>query len=247
MKKLLVLLLGFLNAGLLIAQDPTLDELIAKFLQVKGQDKMANIQTVVFTGKITLKNKATVPFTITQKRPDLFRFEYDVQGTLVVYAGNEKASWVIDPSIGSTDPQDMPTKEAKKSISDYSDPYFEWENPFVNYNERGDKIELIGKEDLKGIPVYNIKMTSKDNDWVNFYMDAEKFLVLKVKYNVKSQGRTYEESQDYSDFRTINGLICPFKMEMLLNNQRTLTISVAQYDFNVPVFDLMFRKPVINK
>ena len=247
MKKILLVLSGFLSTGILIAQDPTVDELVAKFLQIKGQDKMSSAQTAMMTGKLTLKNKMTVPFTVTEKRPNLFRFEYDWQGTLVVYAGNDKTSWMIDPRTGSSDPQDLPTKEAKENTSSYSDPYFDWDNPFVKWKENGDKLELIGKEDLKGTAVYNIKLTSKANDIINFYMDAEKFVILKVKYDVKNNGRTFEEEQVYSDFRLVEGILCPFKFEEQINNQRILTFGITKYEFDTPVFDLMFKKPVINK
>jgi outer membrane lipoprotein-sorting protein len=247
MKKIMLVLSCFLSTGILYAQDLTLDTLVSKFLKVKGQDKMAGAQTAIMTGKLTLKNKMTVPFTVTEKRPDLFRFEYDIQGTLVIYAGNDKASWMIDPRTGSSDPQDLPTKEAKENTSSNLDPYFDWDNPLVKWKENGDKMELIGKEDLKGIPVYNIKMTSKDNDWVNFLMDAEKFLILEEKYNVKINGKTLEEEQLYSDFRSVEGIILPFKMEEMVNNQRIYTFNISKYEFNIPVFDLLFRKPVIKK
>jgi outer membrane lipoprotein-sorting protein len=244
MKKILVVLSGILLSGFLGAQDLTLDTLVAKFLKVKGQDKYSKVQTMVASGKIILKNKMTVPLTVTLKRPDMFRYEYNVQGALTITAGNGKASWAIDPSSGTNDPQDLPTADAKKNTSSYSDPYTDWDNPFTNLNENTDKKELIGREDLNGTSVYNIMFTSEDNNIVNFYMDANSFYILKVSYKISFKGRTFVQEQVYSDFRKADGILMPFKVEMYTDSKRLLTMILEKCEYNQQVFDLMFKKPV---
>jgi outer membrane lipoprotein-sorting protein len=247
MKKVLIVFLGFFSIGNLIAQDLNPEVLIAKYLQTIGQDKVKNLQTIKRVGKVAFKNKMTVPFTSTEKRPDLFRFEYNWQGSMVIYAGNEKDGWMIDPRTGSSDPQDVPSIEIKQDISDYQDPYANWDNPFINWKEREDKLELIGTEDVKGIPVYNIKLTAKDNNYINFYMDTAKYIILKIEYSIKSAGRTFEAEELFSDFKSVDDILVPFRYEEFINNQKAVTITVDRYEFNSPIFDLMFRKPVLNK
>jgi hypothetical protein len=247
MKKVLIVLLGFFSTGILIAQDPNPEELVAKFLQTIGQDKIANIQTIMASGKFTFKNKMTVPYTSIDKRPDLYRFELNFQGSMIIYAGNEKNGWYIDPRTGSSEPQDMPSEEIKQDISDYAYPYYDWENAFVKWKERGDKLEFIGREDLKGTPVYNIKLTAQDNNYFNFYMDTAKFIILRIKYSLKSEGRTFEGEENYSDFRSVDDILVAYKTEQFINNQKTVTVTIEKIEFNTRVFDILFKKPVVNK
>lgn len=247
MKKLILIIPCMLAAGILVAQDLPLDSLVAKFLQVKGQDKIANVQTQKLVGKLTFKNKQTVPFIITEKRPDLFRIEWNVQGTLVVEAGNDSIGWKVDPTTGSSDPQDMTSVEIKQDNSIYSDPYYDWDNPLLTWKKNGSKLELTGREDMKGIAVYHIRLASKDNNVVNFYIDTNKFVVLKVSYNVKAGGRTFFQEQAYSDFRSVDGILFPFRSEMFINGQKGITLVIEKCEFNSPVFDILFRKPAIRK
>lgn len=247
MKKLLFIIVCILAAGNLFAQNRTPEELVAKFLQTIGQDKMANIQTVKVTGKIAFKNKMTVSITSIRKSSGLNRTEINMQGTMVIFAGDKKNSWRIDPRTGSSDPQDLPSDEVKQNIADYAYPYAEWDNPLVKWKERGDNLELIGKEDLKGTPVYNIKITDKDKNYANFYMDTAKYIILKAVYNVKDEGRTYEGEEVYSDFRSIEGVLAAFKVEEFINNQKITTVAFDKIEFNIPIFDILFRKPVIKK
>lgn len=247
MKKVLVVLLGIFSVSNLTAQDLNPEDLVAKFLQTIGQDKVASIQTIKRVGKFTLKNKMTVPFISFEKRPDLFRFEINLQGSMVIYAGDEKNGWKIDPRTGSSEVQDVPSVEIKKDISDYQDPYANWENPFLKWKEREDKLEYFGIEDMKGTPVYNIKLTAKDNNYINFYMDTAKYIILRIEYSFKSQGRTFEAEEIFSDFKTVEGILVPFRYEEFVNNQKSVTLSIEKYEFNTPIFDVMFKKPVINR
>jgi hypothetical protein len=247
MKKVLIVFFGFFSIGNLIAQDLNPEKLVAKFLQTIGQDKVTSIQTIKRVGNISFKNKMKVPFTSTEKQPDLFRFEFNWQGSMVIYAGNEKNGWKIDPRTGSSDPEETPSVEIKQDISDYQDPYANWSNPFLKWKERDDKLEFIGTEDLKGIAVYNIRLTAKDNNYINFYMDTAKYIILKIEYSVKSGGRTFEAEEVFSDIKSIDGILVPFRYEEFVNNQKAVTMTIEKYEFNTPVFDIMFRKPVINK
>jgi outer membrane lipoprotein-sorting protein len=247
MKKLLIVIFSFLPMGILTAQEISIDDLIAKYLVAIGQDKMANIQTITETGK-ALMGKIELPITTILKRPDLWRTEGDVQGTMIILAGNGQSGWLLDPTKGSSEPQDMPAPEFNTAIKSMRrDPYFNWNNPFVNWKEKGNKLELAGKEVLKETQVYNIKLTFKDGEEVNYYMDADKFIIIKIKYKSTLRKKTSDEEEILSDFRSVDGILFPFKNESFTNGQLTETDIGEKIEFNVRVFDMLFKKPVVNK
>jgi outer membrane lipoprotein-sorting protein len=244
MKKLLVILLSFLSSGLIMAQDLNLDELIKKNFKVIGQDKLMKTQTITQTGKM-LTQGVELAMTTIQKKPHLQRVELEYQGTKVIYAYDGQNGWMIAPGSGTLDPQDMPA-EMLKGFAENDDSFIGWDNPLFTWKELGKKIELVGKEDLNGITVFNIKITSKDSSVVNFYMDATKFVILKEKSSAIRQGQMVETETRYSEIKEVDGVMNAFRIEVLENGQTSVVFTFDKCEFDLPVDDGIFKKPVTN-
>ena len=54
--------------------------------------------------------------------------------------------------------------------------------------EKGNTVELVGKEDLEGTPVYKLKVTLKTGEVRYFFLDAENYLDLKITRTSKREG-----------------------------------------------------------
>jgi outer membrane lipoprotein-sorting protein len=246
MKKLLVLIVGFLAMGQLLAQELTADEIISKVLNAIGQEKFMNIQTVKITGKM-IQGGMEFNLTVYQKKPDFNRIDMEIQGMTIIMATDGKTGWTINPMTGSSDPQDLP-EETIKSMKegDFSDPELNWDNPFSNWREKGTIAELTGKEEIDGTPVYNLKLTYMNNKIVSYTVDASKFLVLRLRSTVTEQGMTYDQEVRNSDFRDFEGIIYSGKSEILMNGQVGQTVTINKCEFDVPIDDSVFKKPVKN-
>jgi outer membrane lipoprotein-sorting protein len=244
MKKFMVIFLSFLSMGTLIAQDLKLDELLQKYSKSRGE----NIQTVKMIGKMIQQGSPEFQITSFEKRPDMFRQEMEVQGTKIIVAYKGQIGWIINPGLGSFEPQDMPSTLYNNFIKELrTDPYASWYNPIVNWKEKGNKIELVGKEDIDGKPVYNLKLTFPDNEVANYYMDATKFLILVVKEKTMEQGQMNETEDKFSDFRDVDGVQMPFKIETITNGQPSTTVILDKCEFNLTIDDAIFKKPVAEK
>jgi hypothetical protein len=246
MKKLVVFLIGFLFTGILIAQDLSVDEIVSKNLQTIGQDMLMKVQTIKLTGKMT-QGPAEFIMTEIMKKPEFDMLEMEIQGVKIIMSTDGKTGWIINPMTGSSDAQDLPPDMITSMVADgMRDPDVNWYNPFLNWKEKGTRIDLIGKEDMNGTPVYNLKLTFKDNQVVNYYVDASKFVVLKKKSTETAQGQTYEQETRYSDFRDFEGILGPAKTETLINGQVGTVSIVDKYEFDMPVDESVFKKPVKN-
>jgi len=247
MKKLLVTLIFCVSSGFLIAQDLTVDEIVSKNLKAIGQDKLMTFQTIKETGKM-IQGPAEFVMTEIMKKPEFDRLDMEIQGIKIIMSTDGKTGWMINPlSTGTSDPQDLSPDMIKSMMADgMRFPDVNWYNPFLNWKEKGTKIDLIGKEDLNGTPVYNLKFTFSDSVVVNYYMDASKFVVLKKKSTETVMGQTYELEEIYSDFKVIDGILCPGKNESLKNGQVETVSITDKYEFNVPIDESIFKKPVKN-
>jgi hypothetical protein len=249
MKKLLIILISVLSTGMLIAQDIKLDELLEKYFKTSGQDSLANIQTLKITGKMY---QGGVEYLITayEKIPDMERMEIDLQGTRLTSVVIGKAGWMINPFSGSSDPQDMSAdmiNNTRKAYGAEKNPYGSFNNPFTKWKENGNKIELVGREDMDGTPVYNLKMVFNDNDVVNYYMDTKKFMIIKLKEKSMIKGQLVDVEEIFSDFRDVDGFMVPHKLETYYNSSPAIVTTFYKIEINLPIDDAIFKKPFVNK
>jgi outer membrane lipoprotein-sorting protein len=243
MKKICILLLGILSTSILVAQDLKLDDILEKYLKASGEDKFDKIQTYIIKGK--LKKSANFQLTSYRKRPNLERTEMDLNGTLSIYVFAGQTGWMVNPFNKSFTPQDLSPEMIKfqaKTLGSDRVP-FGWNNPLNNRKEKGNKIDLIGKEDLDGTPVYNLMITFDDGEVADYYMDAEKFLILKVVGKSANQGVM---EQIFSDYRDVDGIMLPEKLETFNNGSSEVVLTFDSIMINVPIDDSKFKKPVVN-
>jgi outer membrane lipoprotein-sorting protein len=244
MKKLLFGILCVFPVFLVDAQDIKIDDLISKHLKLMGQEKMANIQTIKMTGKM-IQGETEVAITSYDKRPSFMRQEMDVQGTKVIIVSDGENGWMINPLIGSSDPQVLSPdvlNGIKKQIQ--SSPFGNWNNPFVRWKENGATIENVGTEDMNGTKVYNVKVTFKDGAIVNYYMDIGKYMILRTRFKLSMEGETLDVESNFSDFRDVNGILFPFRTENFSNGQPGSVFIINNYEFNTVISDSIFIKPV---
>jgi len=247
MKKLLIIILCILSGSILNAQEMKLDELLEKYYKASGQDKLTKVKTVKTTGKM-IQNGMEFQMTSIEKRPDKDRTEIEIQGTRIIMVMDGNTGWMINPVTGSFDPQDLSPEMIKSTEKENrNDPYGSWSNPFVNWKESGTQIELVGKEDMNGTPVYNLKVTFKDKEVKNYYIDVTRLVVLALKGKAEIQGQMYDVESRFSNITDVDGIPNPFKLESFYNGALNLSVTIEKIEYNLPIDEGMFKKPVVEK
>src|SRR5579884_2911594 len=123
----------------------TVDEIIAKNIQARGgADKLKSVQTIKATATMSMGGME-IPGVIIQKRPQMARMEFTVQGLTAVQAYDGKEAWQVMPFMGKKDPELMSADEAKETEEDA-----DIDGPLVDYKSKGHQVELLGKEKIEG-------------------------------------------------------------------------------------------------
>ena len=79
----------------------TADEIIAKNIQARGGlDKLKSVQTIKSTATMAMGPGMEAPGMLIQKRGNLARLEFTVQGLTAVQAYDGKNAWQIMPFTG---------------------------------------------------------------------------------------------------------------------------------------------------
>ncbi len=231
-----------LVAGLagVAAQAQTADEIIAKNLTARGgKDKIKAVQTQRITGKMVMGQGMEAPVVMELARPNKLRMEFTIQGMTGVQAYDGKSGWSVMPFMGKTDPEAMSADEIKQT-EDQAD----MDGPLVDYKEKGHQVEYIGKEDVEGTPAYKLKVTKKNGDVVNVYIDAESYMIIKEAGKVNVRGQEIESETTFGDFKPVEGVIYPFAIESKPKGAPAgMAITVSKVEVNPSLEASRFAMP----
>jgi outer membrane lipoprotein-sorting protein len=232
---LLMSVLFFANA-----QAQTADEIIAKHIEaLGGVEKMKAIKTIKVTGKMMITAMGfEAQITRRAKRPNLLRMDITIQGQKIVQAYDGKTAWQINPMMGSLDPQKMPATQAEAMIQQA-----DMDGAFVDYKEKGNAVELVGREDHEGTEVYKIKCTPKDGNVFYSFIDSENYLELRRITKTKGPGGNEIEGQvRFSDYKPVAGKMMPHTVT-IKGPQGTFEINFTNIETNIDIDDSIFSMP----
>ena len=233
----LLLVAGLTGAAV---QAQTADEIINKHLQARGgKDKIKAVQSVRMTGKMVMGQGMEAPVVMELSRPNKMRMEFTIQGMTGIQAYDGKGGWSVMPFMGKTEPEKMSDDEIKQA-EDQAD----MDGMLVDYKEKGHQVEYIGKEDVEGTPAYKLKVSKKNGDVVNVYIDADSYMEIKQAGKVKIRGQEIEGQSTFGDFKTVDGLIFPFAIEQKAQGAPGgMTISISKVEVNPTLEASRFAMP----
>lgn len=221
-------------------QAQTADEIINKHLQARGgKDKIKAVQSERMTGKLVMGQGMEAPVVMELTRPNKMRMEFTIQGMTGIQAYDGKAGWSVMPFMGKTEPEKMSDDEIKQA-EDQAD----MDGMLVDYKEKGHQVEYVGKEDVEGTPAHKLKVTKKNGDVVNVYIDADSYMEIKQAGKVKVRGQEIEGQSTFGDFKTVDGLIFPFSIEQKAQGAPGgMTISISKIEVNPTLEASRFTMP----
>ncbi|HEX4964227.1 MAG TPA: hypothetical protein VF173_25615 [Thermoanaerobaculia bacterium] len=218
----------------------TADEIIEKHLKAMGgKDKLKAVQSERITGKMVMGQGMEAPFTMEMSRPNRMRMEFTFQGMTGVQAFDGKTAWSVMPFMGKTEPEAMPEDETKRLQEQGN-----MDGLLMDYKEHGRTVELVGKEELEGTPVYKLKVTQKSGDVVYVYIDAEQYMQIKQTGKSKVRGQEVESEVIFGDFKTVDGLVFPYSIEQKAAGMPGgMVMTVSKIELNPSVTDARYTMP----
>jgi hypothetical protein len=219
------------------------DEIVKKYINsVGGKEKWDAISIEKKTGKLSM-NGMEFPIISSSKRPNLNYTEVSIQGMTMKQAYDGNTGWMINPMTGSTKAEkmdeDMTKAMRNKAIIG---------GQLLNYKDLGCTIELAGKEKLDAAEAFNIKLTNKEGDIVNYYIDVESYSLIKSTSKVKRMGQEYSSETLYSDYKPVGNVIACFTIETKIAGMEEMggsqKIIIDKIEYNVEIDDSIFTMPV---
>lgn len=223
------------------ASAQSVDEIISNYINARGGlDKIKSVKTERVVGTISFGPDADGPFVVQRKRPLKMHMEITLSGqTLIRVYDGKSAGWIYNPFAPNPSVKPMSDFELN-NIGDEAD----FDGPFVDYKDKGNKIEFVSKDEIQGSPAYKLKLTSKTGDVSFFYFDVSTALLLKWEGNRKINEKDVPWESFFHDFREVNGLKYPFLVESdAPGTDQTQRITASKIEVNLPLDNSLFEKP----
>lgn len=253
MKKLILMTCVMLAAALpAVAQTPTVDDLLAKNLTSRGgAEKLKSINTRKVTGKVTVQvqmppgaqqqappapQTIEMPMQVLAKRPNLMLQEMRMQDRRVVTAFDGQQAWAINPMIGAS------AQLLQGVQADLIRDQAQFDGPLAYARQRGDKMEVLSKEDIEGVSTWKLSITHEDKT-TTVYLDEKTGLERKVSASVNQGGTQLLVESVISDYQPVDGIMVPRKVQTLVGGRTQATVTIDNVEFNVPIEDAQFKMP----
>jgi outer membrane lipoprotein-sorting protein len=218
----------------------TVDDVLAKYIEASGgMAKMQAQKTRKATGKMSLPGGLEIPLTFTQKRAEMFRADLTFQGMDIIQAYDGKNGWQIDPTQGKKTAEPL-SEDDLKDVKESAD----FDGPLVNAKEKGNTVELMGKEDVDGTPAYKLKVTLKSGDVKYMYLDADAYVEIKEETKRTIRGAEREIETVLGDYKDEGGVMMPHSIESKPKGApQGQKITLDKFEINGDIPDSYFQMP----
>jgi hypothetical protein len=228
---LAIIVIAFAN----VAQAQSVNEVLEKHFKAVGQEKLVELNSFYIKAKVSQMGME-LPMEMRIKKPDMFITNIDIQGQKMVQAFDGQKGWMIIPMM-SPDPQELAGAQLDQAKEQAN-----MDGELFNFEKKGSTAEMGGKVNVEGKEMFRIKLTDKEGNTKDYFIDANTYLISKVKAKVSAQGQTVDVEQIMSDYKTIDGITMAMKVESK-SPMGTAVITMEEVKFNEKFDDAIFKQP----
>jgi hypothetical protein len=154
-------------------------------------------------------DEVQLPFLMELARPRKMRLELQFNGQTAIQVYDGAKGWKLRPYLNRLEVEPY-TPDEIKAASKQSD----LDGPLVDYAAKGTRVELAGMEKVENHDTYKLKLTMKDGNAMNVWIDAQTFLETKIEGLPRRLDGVYHPVEIYyRDYRPVDGLQIPFALE----------------------------------
>jgi hypothetical protein len=208
----------------------SVDDVVAKAIVARGGIKRIKaLNSQRLSGTISLAGGSAGPFVVEMKRPGLIRESVTLGGKSMIRTTDGDVGWVVGSLRDVLEPQQVNAEELH-NLAQSAD----FEGPLVDYKDKGNRIELAGKEKIGKRPAYKLVIYMKNGENRIDFIDCKSY--LEVKWQGLVSGNLFESY--FKDYRPVKGLMYAFEIDS--GKQK---IVLQKVDVNPKLDPARFEKP----
>jgi predicted Zn-dependent peptidase len=207
----------------------TAESVIKKYIEaIGGRESILKVKDKVtkMTGTVQGMN---LTITINQKEPNKLYQLLD--------AGVFQQKTIFDGTKGYTEGMGQKTEFTGEQLEDMKDNSL---HGMLDYDERGVKYELTGMETINGKDSYKITFTQPSGKKSTAFYSVESGFLVRTASSVSTAQGTFNQTIDMDDYREVQGVKYPFKLNQNFGPQ-SIELIVTSYEINTGLPDSLFE------
>ena len=114
----------------------------------------------------------------------------------------------------------------------------------LRYKECGATLTLVGKDQQKGLDLYVVDLTDKEQRKTRFYISARSLRILWLEYEEGLPGGTpVKYTRKFLDYRPVQQTWVPYRTILTEDGKQSQETRVLTITYGVKVSDSIFRNP----
>jgi hypothetical protein len=110
----------------------------------------------------------------------------------------------------------------------------------LNYKETGATVKFAGKDSEKGLELWKLDLTDKQNNTTRYYVSAKTWRVLWLEYEGQD-GAKYKRT--FHDYRVVQGTLVPYRTVLYEGDKQIEECQVMTVTYGVKTEDSVFDNP----
>lgn len=197
-----------LLSAVVFAKAQTAEEIVNKHIEaLGGKANIEKVKAVAMEGGMEAQG-VSVNLKVTKVSGKLSRQDISVMGMTGYDLTTDTSGWIFMPGQPAAIQKTgdiLKMAQADLAIADN----------LYNYQAKGNKVELLGKEDVSGVDCYKMKYTSAaTGDTALVYVNPNDWMISRVATVKSLNGESIPVTVDFSDYKDTDGMKFPYTMSM---------------------------------
>ena len=208
----------------------SVDDIVVRAIAARGGAKrIKSINTQRLTGRISLNSGEHGAVIVEMKRLGMMRESVTLDDKSMIRTTDGSVGWVVGSLRNLLQPQQVNAEELR-NLAQSAD----FEGPLIDYRQKGNRIELAGKEKVGKRLAFKLVISMKTGENRIEFIDSKSH--LEVKWQGLSGGNMFESY--FRDYREVKGVMYAFEID-----SGTQKIVLDKVEVNPKLDSARFDKP----
>ena len=222
------------------ATDPAATALLNRIIEAKGGiAALRKVSSVIAEADTAFQlEQGTLPSTTRTyvAYPDKFRVDAKIKGVDVVQVYDSGSAWVQDPAGIHEAPVPM-REDFRNSVRRDTIPML------IAASEGKNAVKILPEEGRDGRVLRVLEISGAQLPPVRLYIDPQGLIARQAFAAPGPDGKPVQVEEVFSDYRKVDGIMVPYKAELVRQGRTILTRTIRTVTLNAPVDAALFVRP----
>ena len=130
------------------------------------------------------------------------------------------------------------------AVTNFLDQHHHSIDTLLRYKECGATLNLVGKDQQKGLELFIVELTDKENRKTRYFISARTLRILWLEYEEAIPGgATVKYMQKFLDYRPVQQTWVPYRTVFFEDGRQTQEIRVMTITYGIKLDDAIFKSP----